>query len=210
TTDPGSNGRSREIDQAQNIQKFMEQHPDGKFLIHCGFDHALEGNHGSWGKAMAGRLEEFTGIDPLTINQTLFSETGNPEYNHRLLKAIAPQISTVLLDKDQNPYRYLRGDSWTDIAVFHPITTYEHDRPDWLFSEDVKKTTIELDVINIAFPVMILAYKKGEDINFSVPVDILEVENKDQEVVLALGKGNFDIVVVNSANEARIAELVVQ
>ena len=35
-----------------------------------------------WGKAMAGRLTEFTGIDPLTISQTIYSEKGNRDYEN--------------------------------------------------------------------------------------------------------------------------------
>jgi hypothetical protein len=60
----------REIDQAKNIRKILDKDPKAKILIHCGFDHLVETPVYSWGKAMAGRLIEYTGIDPLIT--TLF------------------------------------------------------------------------------------------------------------------------------------------
>jgi len=95
-----ANGKPREIDQARNIQKVIEARPSEKYLIYCGFDHALEGTHDYWERAMAGRLKEFTGIDPLTINQVLYSEKSNSKFNHPLLKALDIKVSTIILDKD--------------------------------------------------------------------------------------------------------------
>ena len=83
---------------------------------------------------MAGRLTEYTGINPLTINQVLYSERSKPKYNHPLLKALEIEESSVLIDRNHNPLRYERGDAWTDIAVLHPNTIYIDGRPNWLFN----------------------------------------------------------------------------
>ena len=45
-----STTESREIEQAKNIQNIIESKPDEKFLIHCGYDHNLEGTHPILGK----------------------------------------------------------------------------------------------------------------------------------------------------------------
>src|SRR5690606_1813455 len=42
------NGKEREIEQARNIIEFICQRPDEKFLIYCGYDHAIEGKHKHW------------------------------------------------------------------------------------------------------------------------------------------------------------------
>ncbi|HYD90103.1 MAG TPA: hypothetical protein VEA37_01280, partial [Flavobacterium sp.] len=55
----GHNGKEREIDQANNIVRFMKQHTDGKYLIYCGYAHVIEGPVRGWEKAMAGRLKEY-------------------------------------------------------------------------------------------------------------------------------------------------------
>ncbi len=64
----GKNGKEREIEQAENIQKFIENNPKAKVLIHCGYAHAYENDYPAWGKAMAGRLKQNMNIDPLTID----------------------------------------------------------------------------------------------------------------------------------------------
>lgn len=202
------NGKPREIEQAKNIQKAMEEHPNEKFLIHCGFDHALEGEHGSWEKAMAGRLTEYTGIDPLTINQVVYSERSKPEFNHPLLKALEIKESSVVLDTDQNPLRYERGDSWTDIAVFHPNTTYIDGRPDWLFKNGNQNITVSLENLEITYPVMVLSFVKGEDIDIGIPIDITEIKSKMDSCHLGLKKGTYTIVVTNGKKSFKFEQNV--
>jgi len=197
-----SNGKQREIEQARNIQEVMKQYPGEKFLIHCGFSHVMEGTVSSWEKAMAGRLSEFTGIDPLTINQVANSEKSRPEYNNPFLKALNIQESAVLLDEQGNPVRYEDGESWADIAVFHPNTEYVSNRPRWLFRRENRSVELDVSGVDISFPLMVLAYRKGEDISQAVPADITEVEDRNETPVLALKKGTYDIVVVNNQGEA--------
>jgi len=203
-------GKQREIEQAKNIQKIIDQKPNEKFLIHCGYDHVLEGVHDAWEKAMAGRLTEYTGINPLTINQTEYTERSKSEYNHPFLKSLNLNEPSILLDKNNMPYKYKREESWTDIAVFHPNTEYINDRPNWLFQNGNKNVPIELKEIDIPFPVMVFAFKKGENINNAVPIDIYEVKDKSIKPHLALQKGKCEIVVVNMENDARKFELEVK
>jgi hypothetical protein len=201
-------GKPREIEQAKNIQKVIDSKPNEKYLIHCGYDHALEGNHDYWEKAMASRLTEYTGIDPLTINQTKFSERGTSELNQPFLKALNISESTVLIDKNKNPLKYERGEAFTDIVVFHPNTEYINNRPNWLFENGNKNVSILLNDIQIEFPVMVLAFKKGEDINFAIPVDITEAENKTENCNLGLKKGTYEIVVTNGKKSFKFEQKV--
>ncbi len=201
-------GKPREIEQAKNIERVINSKPNEKFIIHCGFDHALEGIHKSWKKAMAGRLTEYTEINPLTINQVLYSEKSKSEYNHPLLKALNIKKSSVIIDKNNNPLKYERRDTWTDIAVFHPITSYINARPNWLFENGNKNISISLTDIEIEFPVMVLAFKKGEDINSAVPIDITEVKNKTESFSLGLKQGNYDIVVTNGKESLKFDQNV--
>lgn len=153
-------GKPREIEQAKNIQKVIESKPNEKFLIHCGFAHLMEGNYSGWEKAMAGRLTEYTGINPLTINQEEYSERSKTEYNQPLLKAFDIKESSILIDEDNNPLKYERDEAWADIAVLHPKTEYVNNRPNWLFQNGNQNVSVELKDIPIEFPVMVLAYKK--------------------------------------------------
>ena len=201
-------GKLREIEQAKNIKKIIDSKPTEKFLIHCGFDHALEGTHNSWEKAMAGRLTEYTGINPLTINQVVYSEKSDPKFNHRFLKALDVKEPTILIDKDNNPLKYVRRDAWTDIAIFHPNTEYINERPNWLFENGNKNIPIVLTDIQIEFPVMVLAFKKGEDLNLAVPIDINEVESQTENCNLGLKTGTYDIVVTNGKESVKFEQTV--
>jgi hypothetical protein len=203
-------GKEREIEQARNIKKIIDQKPDEKLIIHCGFDHVLEGNHKSWGKAMAGRLYEFTGINPLTINQTKNSERSNPKLNNPLLKALNLNEPSVLLNKNGKPLKYIRREAFTDIAVLHPITKYLNGRPNWLFDSRKKDVKIDLKDINISFPVMALAYLKNEDINKAVPTDIIEIQDKNNVGHLALKNGNYNIVINNKLGKSLKFEIKVK
>ncbi|WP_218598614.1 hypothetical protein [Polaribacter sp. NJDZ03] len=202
------NGKLREIEQAKNIEKVINAKPNEKFLIHCGFDHASEGIHSYWEKAMAGRLAEFTNINPLTINQVVYSEKSKSEFNNPLLKALNIKESSVLIDKDNNPFRYERGETWTDIAVFHPNTKYVDNRPGWLFKNGNENVSIDLTEIKIEFPVMVLAFKKGENIDVAVPVDITEMHEKKQNCNLGLKKGIYEIVVTNGKESFKFEQNV--
>ena len=157
---------------------------------------------------MASRLTEFTGINPLTINQIKYTEKSNPKFNNPLLKALNIQESSVILDEDKKPLGYERESAWNDIAVFHPNTKYLNNRPDWLFKNGNKNVPIPLTDFTIEFPVMVLAYKKGEDINSAVPVDITEVKNKTKNCNLALKKGVYEIVVTNGKESYKFEERV--
>lgn len=190
-------GRPREIAQAEAIQEVMKNNPNDKVLIHGGFEHAMEGKHKTWELAMAGRIREFTGFDPLTIDQTIYSEKSNPDYNHPLLKAAKVNQPTVLVNASSNPIGYQRGASYMDIAVLHPTTSYVGARPDWLFKADYKKSILSLEGLELNFPLMILAFRSNEDIKNAVPVDIVEYESRIEIAQLALLQGHYKIILTD-------------
>ncbi|SEK36857.1 hypothetical protein SAMN04487910_0360 [Aquimarina amphilecti] len=198
TKNQEANGKPREIDQAKNIQKVIEEKPNEKFLIHCGYDHALEGNYEYWEKAMAGRLTEYTGINPLTIDQVKYSQKGTPEFNSPFLNALKIKESSIIINNENGqPLKHEKGDAWSDIAVFHPTSSYINNRPDWLFKNGNQNVVVDLEKIQIAFPIMVLAYKEGEDINKAVPMDITEVRSVQESCNLSLKKGTYNIIVTN-------------
>ncbi|WP_338226297.1 hypothetical protein [Algoriphagus confluentis] len=193
----GEDGKYREISQAKNIQAMLEARPKEKFLIHVGFDHALEGIHNSWEKAMAARLTEYTGIDPFTVDQVMYSEKGNFNWSHPLLKAMEISQSTVLIGKDGIPLGYRRGEAYTDLAVLHPKSAFLSERPSWIFDDFYKKVEITIPKKLRGYPQMVLAYKKGENVHTGIPIDIVEIKSKDESCVLALKPGVYDLIITN-------------
>jgi hypothetical protein len=198
----------RELTEARNIQKEIESKPNEKFLIHCGFAHAHEGEDKSWAITMAQRLKEYTEIDPLTISQTRYSEKGKPEFSHPLLKAFNVEESSILLDLENNPFKYEQNGAYTDLAVFHPPTDYVNNRPNWLFKDENKNVSISLDGIEIEYPIMVLAFKKGEDINSAVPIDLVEIDDFEESCHLGLKNGSYEIIVTNGQDSFKFDKKV--
>ena len=167
------NFKEREISQAQNIVAEMEKYPNDKFLIHCGFDHATEGSHRSFEKAMAERLKEYTDIDPLTINQVVYSSKSNPDFNHPLLKTFDQQSPFILSNKGQ-VLGYVRGEGWFDVAVFHPEQNLKVGVP----------TVVPVNTDTLDYPVMVLAFESGENTEDAVPIALKEFTGTDNELTI--------------------------
>lgn len=57
---------------------------------------------------------------------------------------------------------------------------------------------------------MVLAYKKGENLKKAVPIDLIEITEKSDKKNLALGKGEYEIVVTNLKGRASKFDLSVE
>lgn len=197
----GKNGKEREIEQAKNIASFMEQHADGKYLIHCGYDHAFEKEMRNWEKAMAGRLKEYTGIDPFTIDQVKFSEKSKTESGHYFIYATHEQEPFVLVSANGEVFNGISEPRQTDMVVIHPLTQYNHDRPAW---SNTGKTAYWLPAKkqkSYTYPIQLLAYRKNEYSTNGIPADIVEIGSRKEIKPLYLQKGEYELVIRNRGYE---------
>ena len=193
-------GKGREINQARNIEAYLEKHPGEKVLIHCGFDHGYEGDmNNQWEKAMAGRLTEYTAIDPLTINQVLYPEKSKREYENPFYQLTDVEEPSIFIDNEENVFGEYRPGAHFDLAVFHP-RSHEIGRPSWLIHEDRKEVAFSFAEAEIACPCLVLAYKEGDKIGSAVPYDIQETATK--EVSLVLDNDKYEIIIWNEAGKA--------
>lgn len=190
----GKNGKEREIEQAKNIQKFIEKAPNAKILIHCGYAHAFENEYPSWEKAMAGRLKEYTNIDPFTIDQTLLIEKSDEENNHLFITLNNTKEPIVLVDKDGNIFNGKNEIKQTDIVVIHPKTEFIQQRPDWLMDGKVSYTIPKLKTKN-TYPILVLAYRDKEYENNGIAADIIEITSNKSPQTLYLKSGKYTIVI---------------
>lgn len=202
-TQINANGKEREIQQARNIQQMIEKHPKGKFLIHCGFDHINESHVPGWEKAMAGRVKEFTGIDPFTINQEVLTEhyLKEKENPYFVLVDTLKDVS-VFINDEGNVFQGPSGDKRYDVRLFHPRTTYSNGRPNWLLMQGEKRSyIIPSDSISISYPILVKAFLNNEGTD-AVPVDVIEIKNFTEQKGLALPLGEYQLVIENLAGEA--------
>lgn len=203
------NSKGREINQARNIEAFLKDHTDGKTLIHCGFAHATEGEYGrKWERAMAARLTEFTGIDPLTINQTLFSEKSDKKYEAGQYQNLDLEKPTIFVDDDEKSFQIVGKDYWMDLYVFHPRTK-NFDNPKWLEYNGKQKLKIPLADLDMDCTCRVMAYRAEEPLGETVPVNVLERE-KDEVAELMLEKGNYNIIVTNKEGISRKTKIEVK
>jgi len=187
-------GKDREIEQAANIQKFIDNNPEAKVIIHCGYDHVYENDYPAWGKAMAGRLKDITKIDPLTIDQKMFIESSDDKNNHLFIKMNDSKEPIVLLDNNELVFNGFGNVRQTDIVVLHPPTKYINNRPDWLLSgKEIYR--IPSHVIKNGMSVLVLAYRENEFEQNGVPADIIEITDNNSVNELYLEKGVYTIVI---------------
>ncbi|MDF2191021.1 hypothetical protein [Paraflavitalea sp. CAU 1676] len=188
------NNKEREIDQAKNITDFMKTHP-GKYLLHVGYSHVVEGPYPAWEKAMAGRLKEYTGIDPFTINQEALTEHSAPKFELSDYPYISASVPSVLVDGAGSYYNGLARDSSYDIRLYHPRTRLIHGRPHWLSLAGHRKAYfIPENKLTVEFPLLAKAYVAGENTGDAIPYDVIEIEQSGLKKALFLEKGKYTLL----------------
>ncbi|MDR0795405.1 MAG: hypothetical protein LBE79_05020 [Tannerella sp.] len=189
-------GKEREIAQSRNIVNFLEKHPHSKVLIHCGHDHVIKGtpNNVSWEKAMAGRLKEYTQINPFTIDQTQYAEKSDKKNTHPYIAMVNKDFPVILIDENENLFNGKKGNDQVDVRIIHPETQYINNRPNWLLSVGNRKE-YHLESSKVTqYPLLVLAYRKNEFDNNGVPADIVEILENENIPSLILDKGSYEII----------------
>ncbi len=171
---PKATAYEREQQQAENIVQFMQSHPEGKVLIHCGYAHAYEAAYQPWRKAMAGRLKELTGLDPLTVDQTQLLERAKTDHTPWLMRLNPKGRPVVLLDSAGQVFRGYVEPKQTDAVILHPPITYFIDgRPVWWMAGK-KSYEVDRQLLGEHRQVLVLAYRKGEELRQGIPADVAE------------------------------------
>lgn len=189
----------REVDQAKNIKKILDKDPKAKILIHCGFDHLIETPYRGWGKCMAGRLIEYTGINPFTIDQTRFTEHSSTEYDNPLFKIVNFDYDAVFIDSVGHVFNGLPEHKDYDARVYHPRTVWKNGRPKWMF--DGGRKPYFIDRIEVTFPCLVFAYLADENLDVKqlkdqpIPYDVIELKNSSDKKALSLKKGKYNIII---------------
>lgn len=191
----------REIDQAKNIKKILDKDPKAKILIHCGWDHIVEVPYPSWGKAMAGRLYEYTGINPFTIDQTKLTEHSSSEYQNPYWSSLNLDYYAIFVDSIGQTFYGPQEYKQYDARVYHPKTKYLHGRPHWVFENNRTPFFIE-EKINLTFPCLVFAFIKKEkkENKEAIPFDIIELKTPADKEALSLIKGQYYTIVIRDKN----------
>jgi len=129
------NGDVREYDQAKNLyERTFKNDATARVVVNAGYAHIQENGRYLGGQSMAQHFRKLTGIDPLTVEQTMLIEhppgTENHPYYHAVVDSLKPTQPIVFEDS--------KGEPWTlkpkayDVSVFFPPDVIQSDRPTWL------------------------------------------------------------------------------
>lgn len=212
----GKDGREREIEQAKNIiSKTIQKDEKAKMLIIAGFDHIREDTlFYSWEKAMAGRFYEYSGINPITIDQVQFSPMYNDENTNPLIKNKIIQIASIpiAINKDnvfKNPY----SKKGFDFYIFHPKYQMKDNVIEWKLTFDRSPLFVRPEIVKNNKDYLILAYdfieyQKEQTTKRLIPMDIVSV--RSENMPLSLKKGKYFIEIIDSNKNIIYTEIVTQ
>jgi hypothetical protein len=141
-TEKEGNGDVREVDQAKNLyERIFKNDPTARVVVDAGYAHIQENGRYLGGESMAQHFRRISGIDPLTIEQTMLIEhppgTENHPYYHPVIEAVKPAQPIVFVNA--------KGEPWTlkpkayDVSVFFPPDVIQSDRPTWLDLAGLRK-----------------------------------------------------------------------
>ncbi|MEJ7684001.1 MAG: hypothetical protein WKG06_40340 [Segetibacter sp.] len=204
---PTTNGKEREIGQAKNLQALLKKDPNAKIIIYCGFSHIREDSVPSWGKAMAGRLKEFTGIDPYTIEQIILSERSNKEAEDSYFKLIYSDTYSVLIDRNGAPFKSLG----VDALLYSPPANYIYNRPNWVFENNKVPYLLNAKNINLSFPIIAKAYLDTDNLKETIPIDVIEIKSRDAvsgTAIALFDKGHFVIRLFDKIGKTQTFKVV--
>lgn len=187
---------NRELEQAKNLQKFLNENPKAKILIYAGYSHIRERPEK---RMMASILKKITQIDPLTIDQvggTPRHSSDLADINYDYIKDKISTSPTVFKNKcDGNWLVSEHYSSDVDITVFHEKQYLKNGRINWLTSSPERVEYKKL-LGNLKFdePYVVKAVLENEFQTVgekAIPVDQVKVPNDAQYVSLYMPTGNY-------------------
>ena len=183
---------TREQAQADNlITAVLAKNPEARAVVYCGYSHAMEKPHSS-GTWFAARLKEKTGIDPLTIEQSLnwpaTVAANDPGHVAAVLERFAPTAPiSVTVDGRMVASRTYQGQM--DISVFHPRLPTVSGRPGWLVA-DTERRPVEVNLPPFEGPALLQALWIGEGAA-GVPADQFLLKEGQRQATVVLHPGIY-------------------
>lgn len=185
----------RDEAQARNfIDNILTPNPDSKVIVLCGHSHILEQQQGEreW---FASRLKRHTGIDPLTIEQSLnwpSSDPANdPSLTRTVLERLKPEQPVCVFEPSGQAFTSEIYSGKVDLSVFHPRKPAVNNRPEW-WANDPKRKAAPVRFISSPDICLIQAVRSVEGAG-AVPSDHVLVPAGDTSVTLYLRPGYYVI-----------------
>lgn len=126
---------TREAAEAANLAALLKDNPNARVVVYCGHGHLAERTLGS-NTVMATRLKATTGIDPLTIDQSLGLPSPAGIFESPTVTAVLahfkPTEPIIVRAPDGASMALGPFTGAVDLTVFHPRLEDVEGRPGWL------------------------------------------------------------------------------
>ena len=169
-------GDARERAQARNLyQRVFKANPKARLVVDAGYGHIQESGKYLGGQSMAEHLRKLSGIDPLTIEQTMLVPHPDAAHDHPyysdLVARLKPTGPLVFIGADGRPWALREG---YDVSVLFPPETLRRGRPTWLGLDGLRKPypVDGEDLCRSDYPCLVEARYAGET-DAAIPADRL-------------------------------------
>ncbi len=173
-------GDAREAEQARNlVRDVYAEHPQARLVVNAGYAHIQEKGKYLGGASMAQHFARLSGIDPLTVEQTMMIPHELPSSDHpwysEVISKLAPKQPIVFVNG--------KGESWSlkdayDLSVFFPMEVLQRGRPTWLAMGDLRMPfQVSGRICDLDYPCLVEARHAG-DPDQAIPADRYVIEFK--------------------------------
>lgn len=180
--------KGREERGAKNILNVLQENTKNKVIIFCGFAHAMEYNDGK--KWLAQILKDSLNEDVITIDQTQLNGYNKAsQLIYDFYNILSHQPVALINRFDNLPFSCYK----TDISVIHPPVSYtKYGRPEWLMNSKGLYSSVLSNAYNLkAGQKYILKVNRNNDPTGAIPVDIIEICQKDKKFELFTPHGFY-------------------
>ena len=162
-------GDARERAGAEKLyQDVFRKDPNARLVVNAGFAHVQKSGRYLRGSSMGEFFKQISGIDPLTIEQTMMMQHGRANQDHPYYASIVQQL------KFNKPSVFVAADgkTWTlkpdkyDMSVIFPTYAVIKTRPNWLVLGGERTIyPVGSEICRNQYPCMVEAYytNEGED-----------------------------------------------
>jgi hypothetical protein len=171
-------GDAREREQANNVyREVFKADPNAKLVLDAGYAHIQKSGKFLDGSSMAEYLHKLSGIDALTVEQTmLFPHEDNRDdhpYLTEVIRKINPQVATVFIDAAGKPWTLRAG---YDVSVFFPAQKLDRGRPTWATLGTLRKPyPVSGDRCERDYPCLVEARYADEGMD-AIPADLMVLD----------------------------------
>ena len=202
--EPDPNDGEREFAMARNIERrILEKDPNARIFIYVGYSHGQKfpaSTSDSDGRRFAAQLKRQSGIDPLTIDQTVlfdhYSSDQQSNYYALALKKLRSPDPAVLVRPNGSNFSFSAPEMSYDFEVVYPRygISQKTQRPQWLdawLSAGRTARDIPPNLLSNNATRVIYAYRANSPKD-AVPYDVVTVRPGEPVPKMILPAGDYD------------------